>query len=190
MNSIYIESKTLLENKQAVEWLDKSGAKKITDTFNDDTKTILVCKNKSLFKIHPVDVHHIGELKHTPTALEFCQGVSRILGIPEPTFGEVTGHVLTQNEIDKIIEFDKPESKTYPHKSYRILESLDDISLDTRIPLSEWIPPQGENVFVISSDGKFFYGSFSLLTTDSIQFKIADAYHTYSTIDGHWMRIV
>ncbi len=409
MNSIYVESQTLYQNKPAFKWLDKCGARWVDGTPFEDyrTRQPYIGFTKDGFAHFPSSMKPDTQSHtHTPTALEFCQGVARILGIPEPTFeedkdkafwdseqaifdraknnpmvidpalygakvkpkgmaiecdkltqdqkewvdsvrgrqsdwedwsycvilkpsgvvdiyltsesevndvlgvtitdsptefleyvaqqtgkeykmeptfGEVTGHVLTQNEIDKIIEFDKPEPKgmaidlhllsksdrskleeltigsatlenghdkylrlkngkiwavskerieslgytitdsskvfleyvaqqtgkeyqpnivnlppnieqkmLYPnHKNYRILDSLDGIPLDTRIPLSEWIPPMGAEVLWVI-DKSAYMGHFGGLNIDGLVILDSDdvMISVIDNLDGHWMRIV
>jgi hypothetical protein len=90
---------------------------------------------------------------------------------------------LPDEEIGKL-NFGKP---TYPHKTYRILDSLDGIPLDKRIPLSEWIPPVGKKVLVITEN--WFMDGFFERIESKIIFETAQGSKAL-TLDGHWMRIV
>jgi len=57
---------------------------------------------------------------------------------------------------------------TYPHKTYRVLDSLDGVPLDRRIPLSEWIPPFGTKVKFEFPDN-IIYGRVNLISKDGIE---------------------
>jgi hypothetical protein len=78
--------------------------------------------------------------------------------------------------------------KLYPHKTYRILDSLDGIPLDTRIPLSEWIPPCKSEVLFISKDRKLL-GEFVRIDFEGVIVRDKPGFH-FTIPDGHWMRIV
>lgn len=76
---------------------------------------------------------------------------------------------------------------SYPHKTYRILDSLDGIPLDTRFKLSEWIPPfQKDVLFIIK--GKMFIGHIWKLQESIIA--LGGSNELIKNLDGHWMRIV
>jgi hypothetical protein len=83
-------------------------------------------------------------------------------------------------------EFDVP---FYPHKTYRVLDSLDGIPLDTRIPLSEWIPPMDSEVAVISN--KRMIGIVKGIKNNCVLiYAQGSRYDEMISLDGHWMRIV
>ncbi|CAE14757.1 unnamed protein product [Leptospira phage LE1] len=76
----------------------------------------------------------------------------------------------------------------YPHKTYRILDSLDGIPFDKRIPLSEWIPPFGVDVNFIHN-GDFDRGNVHCIAKEGIIVKWRSLDCVFE-LDGHWMRIV
>jgi len=79
--------------------------------------------------------------------------------------------------------------KEFPHKAYRILDSLDNVQLDKRIPLSEWVPPYKGQVAVIKEDC-FFRGTFYAIVESGVEFKDEKGMFEVLPIDGHWMKIV
>jgi len=81
----------------------------------------------------------------------------------------------------------QPVSESYKFKTYRILDSLDGIPLDKRIPLSEWIPPFGKKVLLITKDW-FMDGYFDRVESKIIFETVKGS--KASSLDGHWMRIV
>jgi len=81
----------------------------------------------------------------------------------------------------------QPVSESYKFKTYRILDSLDNVPLDKRIPLSEWIPPVGKKVLLITKDW-FMDGYFDRVESKII-FETVEGSKAFS-LDGHWMRIV
>ncbi|ATN95016.1 hypothetical protein [Leptospira phage LE4] len=91
------------------------------------------------------------------------------------------GGVVNERFLDM---FDSP---TYPHKTYRILDSLDGIPFDKRIPLSEWIPPFGVEVLWINEKlGHRFFSELDKITPYGIIVSPGGV----RVEDGHWMRIV
>lgn len=332
MNSIYIESEKILARKDIVEWLDGCGAtiKHLKNIIENTYIIFGVSKTNGIkywkYNMFLAEVQSEGPMQCT-TALGFCQGVAKILGIPEPTFGvdisktetttepseqlppkgmaiEVSrlseddrrelckiakeefdwdyylhnqfimgwdqdgwlwnklprlkklGYTITDSpkvfmeyvaqqtgkeyvgedlkpvqffkytekpplglrpkyisdkermqEIQEAIDRYKMANKrvpeewleehlelnmaefsiSYPHKTYRILDSLDDIPLDKRFKLSEWIPPfQKDVVFIIK--GKAFVGHIWKLQ-ESI-FALGGSNELIKDLDGEWMRIV
>lgn len=95
---------------------------------------------------------------------------------------------LPDEEIGKL-NFGKP---TYPHKTYRILDSLDGIPLDTRIPLSEWIPPMGpKGLVAFISEGWFEKGYLLSIEETRVFIRYGEGKSaSFEIKDGHWMRIV
>jgi len=78
----------------------------------------------------------------------------------------------------------------YPHKTYRILDSLDGIPLDKRFKLSEWIPPFGVDVCILHANGSWNKGSVNGIFENYIEIS-EEGYDDSSVMwDGHWMRIV
>lgn len=74
------------------------------------------------------------------------------------------------------------------YKTYRVLDSLDGVPFDTRIPLSEWVPPIGKRVLVISESLQFM-GAFQTVERGICFQEDNGSIHCF--IDhGHWMRIV
>ena len=185
MDSIYIETEKILSNQQAVEWLDGCGATWVDGTPFQNYRTekyFLDYSIKGFAHSNKITLDTLDKFStHTPTALEFCQGVARIMGIPEPTFGGAPNIInITPGTERKMLYLN--------HKTYRILDSLDGIPLDTRIPLSEWIPPFLVNVILIY-DNKWSEGFFSGVEGDGLLFQLSDKGCKY-ILDGHWMRIV
>ena len=208
MNDIYIESQTLLENKPAVEWLDGCGAtwggsKDIFSGFANQLSHECIyfdLEGKGFWQRSIYDCKAY-RYTHTPTALEFCQGVAKIMGIPEPTFEYDKDKAFWDSEeaiieraknnpmvIDPELYGAKVETKTYPHKTYRILDSLDGIPLDTRMPLNEWIPPCKFEVLFISKDRRLL-GEFVRIDFEGVIVRDKPGFH-FTITDGHWMRIV
>jgi hypothetical protein len=97
-------------------------------------------------------------------------------------------NILSKKEIERIIEGIGLEP-TYPHKTYRILDSLDGIPLDTRIPLSEWIPPFLQRVLFIKND-EFKAVYVCDISKDGLNVFDGVSNLILSDLDGHWMRIV
>lgn len=79
-------------------------------------------------------------------------------------------------------------TQSYPHKTYRILDSLDGIPLDTRFKLSEWIPPFGVDVNFVHNDD-FDRGHVHCIAKEGIIVKWRSLDCVFEA-DGHWMRIV
>jgi len=84
----------------------------------------------------------------------------------------------------------QPVSESYKFKTYRILDSLDGIPLDKRIPLSEWIPPFGEEVLILSKFLKAVGHVKAINHGNRITFWMNYKADMNLDLDGHWMRIV
>lgn len=85
----------------------------------------------------------------------------------------------------------KEGALAHPHRTYRVLDSLDGVPFDKRIPLSEWIPPfEVEVLFIIGKN--FFKGNLNQITKDEITLRELGEgeWEIVKTLDGHWMRIV
>lgn len=88
-----------------------------------------------------------------------------------------------QEDIEELI-------KTFSHKTYRILDSLDGIPLDTRFKLSEWIPPYNEELIFVNSD---YWCKGFLVSIKESYVNIQEEEKSKLTainLDGKWMRIV
>jgi len=93
---------------------------------------------------------------------------------------------LTQEDIHTLLG-----DKVSPsYKTYRILDSLDGIPLDKRIPLSEWIPPFGEEVLILSKFLKAVGHVKAITNGNRITFWMNHKADMNLDLDGHWMRIV
>ena len=87
---------------------------------------------------------------------------------------------------------DTNEMSSIAIKKYRILESLEGIPLDTRIPLDKIIPPFNKYVMFIFEDvfakGKLWKIDDGLVCLSG---DIASSkYKTLEELTGYWMRIV
>lgn len=184
MNGIYIESEKLLSRPDCVTWLDRCGAKWASGAlFSDGGKTDkYIIFSGSYHNEFTTSDSSSDSYNHIPDPEQFCREVAKRLGIEEPKFG-VDDQIA--DEQDESFYLGKPD-KLYPHKTYRILDSLDGIPLDTRIPLSEWIPPFGEEVLWIFKDSRFFSG----LDRVGSQGITVSAMDIRLPLSGHWMRIV
>lgn len=291
MNSIYIESDKILARKDIVEWLDGCGAKWISGRIFSKKTNIINPYIVFSYSFFSSPAKQPTSYTHCQTPEQFCEGVAKIMGIPEPTFGGVdisktetttepkgmaievsllgeedkkelcrlnpvfeglisaaenNNCALTCNEItpnwfplvfcrqNGITITDSPKvfmeyvaqqtgkeyepklvgkeftatfldesgeldadawdriktshlAKQFPHKTYRILDSLDGIPLDTRFKLSEWIPPVGQKVLLITKDW-FLIGYFDRIESKII-FQTGQGVKALN-LDGHWMRIV
>jgi len=93
MNSIYIESDKIKSRKDIVEWLDGCGAtiKHLKNIVENTYIVFGVSKTNGIkywkYNMFLAEVQSEESMQCT-TALAFCQGVARIMGKPEPTFGD------------------------------------------------------------------------------------------------------
>ena len=183
MNGIYIESETLLARKDCVEWVDNMGLEWIDKTpFKEyRTKQTYIGFSEAGFS-NATKLSLDQYFTHIPDPEEFCRQVARILEIDEPKFGDV----LTEDSI----VLDEPD-RLHPHKTYRILDSLDGIPFDTRIPLSEWIPPTSVLLVFIEKDNWFRASLESISRTHARIIEEGDRdEYLVRLLDGYWMRIV
>lgn len=212
--SIYTEYSNLTPDK--IQWLDGCGAvwkgaeKEKFSEHKVGFKYIIF--NGVAGKVFSEISYEYPGYTHIPTGSEFCERVAEILGIEKPVFGDkfIKAFEPNEEEINKGIDkaekewqakdkvgedlekFGIPIQPTHPHRVYRVLDSLDDIPFDTRIPLSEWIPPFDINVLFIMKD----YYSMGRVREIKEGFiclggDISERYKTLSkSLDGHWMRIV
>lgn len=90
-------------------------------------------------------------------------------------------------EYDELSGLIDEGSPTYPHKAYRVLDSLDSVPLDKRIPLSEWVPPFGKPILYIEDD-TFLPCSFEGIS-NAVLLQTMNGIKE-ANLDGHWMRIV
>jgi len=84
----------------------------------------------------------------------------------------------------------QPVSESYKFKTYRILDSLDGIPMDTRIPLSEWIPPMGVEVCFIEYGNEYWHKGFVVSVAKTFAVIEVGVKRMDVLLDGHWMRIV
>ncbi|ATN94991.1 hypothetical protein [Leptospira phage LE3] len=85
----------------------------------------------------------------------------------------------------------QPVSEPYKFKTYHILDSLDEIPLDKRIPLSEWIPPFGKSIMFIISEDRCAWAKITGIHNGGICIQhMMDDSEDMIPLDGHWMRIV
>lgn len=195
MNSIYIESDKILARKDIVEWLDGCGVKTgsgrnlsqmLKEMTNLKDYAVAFILPDREFMRSPLAYYNAEGYTHCQTPEQFCGLIAESLGIGKPVFNEVN------DQNDHTESHMKP---SYPHKTYRILDSLDGIPLDKRFKLSEFpLPPFGKEVlFVIK--GKFFRACVSEIKQNVIVLGGADRgfandYLEHKDLDGHWMRIV
>jgi hypothetical protein len=191
MNGIYIESEKLLSRPDCVRWLDGCGAetgsgRKLSKMLNEmvdlDNYAVGFCSRYKEFTCSLTEYYNSDSYTHIPDPEQFCKEVAKRLGIEEPRFG-VDDQIA--DEQDESFYLGSPD-RLYPHKTYRVLDSLDGIPLDTRIPLSEWIPPFGKEVLWIFKDSRFF----SELDRVGSQGITVSAMDIRLPLSGHWMRIV
>lgn len=113
--------------------------------------------------------------------------------VAQQTGKEYKPGIASEKEIAEMLEKMSEDCFTppsYPHKTYRILDSLDGIPLDTRIPLSEWIPPFGKEVLWIFGD-EYVKGVWHNHNANGLIIRIGESkFQTIKDLDGHWMRIV
>lgn len=175
MNGIYIESGTLLSRPDCVRWLDRCGAKWASGAlFSDGGKTDkYIIFSGSFHNEFSTSNSSSDSYTHIPDPEQFCREVAKRLGIEEPKFDHLP-------DVGKVI---------HPHKTYRVLDSLDGIPLDTRIPLSEWIPPMESEVAVISN--KRMIGVVKAIKNNCVLlYAQGTRYEEMVSLDGHWMRIL
>ena len=75
------------------------------------------------------------------------------------------------------------------YKTYRVLDSLNGVPLDKRIPLSEWIPPFLQRVLFVKND-EFKSVYVCDVSKDGLSVFDGVSNLILSDLDGHWMRIV
>lgn len=100
----------------------------------------------------------------------------------------VNGKLMNDSDIEAIIDL-IGTPPTYPHKTYRVLDSLDGVPFDTRIPLSEWVPPFGVEVLFIFKE-KSLFSSIMKIYKNGLAFDNNMIGANWKHFDGHWMRIV
>jgi len=102
-------------------------------------------------------------------------------------FDNDSSNTMSPDEVDAIIQ-SIASPQTYPHRTYRVLDSLDGIPFDKRIPLSEWIPPFLKIVLLITEDDQVI-GQLTKIIENEIWFNCSFK-NKIIPLDGHWMRIV
>lgn len=204
--SIYTECVNL--SPDHVAWLDGCGAKwgsgERLSELKSYTRVEFMCVDDTWYFMST----HNNSFTHIPTGSEFCERVAEILGIEKPVFGDkfIKAFEPNEDEINKGIDkaekewqakdkvgedlekFGIPIQPTHPHRTYRVLDSLDGIPLDKRIALSEWIPPIGVDVNFIHN-GDFDRGQIQCIDKHGIIVKWRGLACVFES-DGHWMRIV
>ena len=208
--SIYTECVNL--SPDHVAWLDGCGAKwgsgdRLSE-LKSYTRVEFMCVDDTWYFMST----HNNSFTHIPTGFEFCERVAEILGIEKPVFGDkfIKAFEPNEEEINKGIDkaekewqakdkvgedlkkFGIPIQPTHPHRAYRVLSSLDGIPFDTRIPLSEWIPPIGERVCFIYDGGLFYAAEVNAIVGQGLMLTLDNGVHRSDAVntDGHWMRIV
>lgn len=106
-----------------------------------------------------------------------------------PSFGDIAKALGVDDDSWKL------RHPSYPHKTYRILDSLDGIPLDKRFKLSEWIPPMEKELIFIDSKN-WAKGKLDSLMIDTVRGSYARVKEEGQpnlqkiSLDGEWMRIV
>lgn len=148
-----------------------------------------------------LDCHHKMALKNigltiTTDPTEFMRYVATKTGKEWKPKEFLKNFEPNDEEINKGIEnaikqSDKDDWKiwTYPHKTYRVLDSLAGVPLEKRIPLSEWIPPIEERVCFIW-DKLFCVGCFVEINSEGFWIQQDNGKGMNANLDGHWMRIL
>lgn len=146
-----------------------------------------------------LDCHHKMGLKNlgvtiTESVPEFMRYVAKKTGkkwedklFNDAFFNNDSSNIMSPDEVDAIIQ-SIASPPTYPHRLYRVLDSLDGIPFDTRIPLSEWVPPFLKIVLLITEDDQVI-GQLTKIIENEIWFN-CNFKNKIVPLDGHWMRIV
>jgi len=207
--SIYTEYSNLTPDE--IQWLDGCGATwGMGQKFSEFTPTMDCVAFTNCFLQDKKDFYVNNPYTHIPTGSEFCERVAEILGIEKPVFGEslLSGDPPTFDEIREANVFgtvsgSAPSDATKEalskignmpvnpaHRTYRVLDSLDGIPFDTRMPLSEWIPPFGVDLIFIS-DADWYRGIVHAMDQRFIYLLVkGEEKECIVPLDGHWMRIV
>lgn len=148
-----------------------------------------------------LDCHHKMGLKNlgvtiTESVPEFMRYVAKKTGkkwedklFNDAFFNNDSSNIMSPDEVDAIIQ-SIASPPTYPHRLYRVLDSLDGIPFDTRMPLSEWIPPFGVDLIFIS-DADWYRGIVHAMDQRFIYLLVkGEEKECIVPLDGHWMRIV
>lgn len=180
MKPIYTEYKNLTPYN--IQWLDGCGA-----TWADGQKFSEYKRTDSVLFGHLPNCFtnwksYLGggydnQYIYCPTGDDFCRGVAERLGIEYVDEG-----------VKKAVEHLASLPTPYKSTTYKVLDSLDDVPFDTRIPMSEWLPPFGERVVFIW--GELFYdGELSEISENGVVIYNGKQNQTVN-LEGHWMRIV
>ena len=199
--SIYTEYTNLTPDE--IQWLDGCGAKwksgKTIIQEKPDSECLLFSEDLEdnkyfFFNCYEMSKRHS---THIPTGSEFCERVAEILGIEKPVFGDKFIKAFEPNEEEINKGIDKAEKEwevkegapSYPHRLYRVLDSLGVVSFDKRMPLSEWIPPMGaEVIFIVKNE--VIPGHVKSIGYNHCIVWAKTNKEEYVPLDGHWMRIV
>ena len=132
-----------------------------------------------------LDCHHKMGLKNlgvtiTESVPEFMRYVAKKTGkkwedklFNDAFFNNDSSNIMSPDEVDAIIQ-SIASPPTYPHRLYRVLDSLDGIPFDTRIPLSEWVPPFLKIVLLITEDDQVI-GQLTKIIENEIWFNSASS---------------
>jgi len=206
--SIYTEYTNLNDEHKA--WLDECGARShggsLVSNMDAHLAAISFSSLGKTFGTAGSDWYQNNSYTHIPTGSEFCEQVAEILGIEKPRFGKSLDEKLSENyHIRQIIDENsgptfaevaealKGDPKDMPfnylHRTYRVLDSLDGVPLDKRIPLSEWVPPMGAEVLFIFKE-KSLFSSIMYIGKNGLAFDNNMIGANWKHFDGHWMRII
>jgi len=195
--SIYTEYTNLTPDHVA--WLDGCGAVwGMEQKFTEFTPTMECVAFNKFFYQDKKDFYQNNPYTYIPTGSEFCERVAEILGIEKPVFAsDLKDKLVKKLEMhDRMerplpeVDITKTETTTYPHRTYRVLESLEGVPFDKRIPLSEWIPPFGVDLIFIS-DADWYRGIVHAMDQRFIYLLVkGEEKECIVPLDGHWMRIV
>ena len=191
--SIYTEYTNLTPDE--IQWLDGCGATwKSGEIFSKyKMRYMQVVFNGRVFHLQSLG----SDWQKIPTGSEFCERVAEILGIEKPVFGDKFIKAFEPNEEEINKGIDKAEKEwevkegapSYPHRLYRVLDSLGVVSFDKRMPLSEWIPPMGaEVIFIVKNE--VIPGHVKSIGYNHCIVWAKTNKEEYVPLDGHWMRIV
>jgi len=191
--SIYTEYANL--TPENIQWLDGCGAKwKSGEIFSKyKMRYMQVVFNGRVFHLQSLG----SDWQKIPTGSEFCERVAEILGIEKPVFGDKFIKAFEPNEEEINKGIDKAEKEwevkegapSYPHRLYRVLDSLGVVPFDKRMPLSEWIPPMGaEVIFIVKNE--VIPGHVKSIGYNHCIVWAKTNKEEYVPLDGHWMRIV
>jgi len=209
--SIYTERENILPHH--AEWLDGCGARSyLGNTLLEMFKNNPYISYTNYFENRWILYDGNDErMAYILTGSEFCEKIAEILKIQKPTFDKkvIMGNgAYTQKEINNLIDNESPtfaevaealktDAKdipfNFPHRTYKIFISLDDIPNDKRILSDEWLPPfSGEKdnwILLINAEQ---YEKVKLISTDwqGLLWARPNGTKFYTWTDVYWMKIV